>query len=430
MKRLFLIALLGLIATTLQAQYVPPASNPVCAYCGVSLTSGESHKVGCKYYEEPNDEPQESSSFSTSTATSTSSSTHLQDYEPLPEVQSKLDISYEKYQLLYRAGVGDYMITCPTCHSVVHEEWCAYAMLQNMAIEAKAKAIAATTLEERKSAIIYFHVCEQQLLESYEHALAQQIQNSEDAGQQAQNTTITPTPGGYQHLTSVDIKNGYDKKIACNGLATAYGKTFPNGRELWVLYDKNGQEVGRFTKVEYEELSDGAVFFVRDEHDRWGICNAEGRFILEPDFESVKTVVALQNGQSRNFFDFTRRDSRGMLRHGLINASKVYGDAETIPCVCNRIELVDRSPAPHGVLAIISVDGHMGVMDADKGEVLIQPYYSVVNTYFTPKGMYFTVGDGIKFGAYFAETMELVVSPDDGKSLIQVLDFLDQKDRR
>ena len=52
MKRIFIIALLGLMAATTCAQ-IPQVSNPVCAYCGISLTTGESHKRGCKYYEEP-----------------------------------------------------------------------------------------------------------------------------------------------------------------------------------------------------------------------------------------------------------------------------------------------------------------------------------------------------------------------------------------
>ena len=68
-------------------------------------------------------------------------------------------------------------------------------------------------------------------------------------------------------------------------------------------------------------------------------------------------------------------------------------------------------------------------MDTDDGDVIIQPSYSYVNTYFTPKGMYFIVGDGNSFGAYFAETMEVLVFPDSGKTLDQVRNILDQRDR-
>jgi hypothetical protein len=71
----------------------------------------------------------------------------------------------------------------------------------------------------------------------------------------------------------------------------------------------------------------------------------------------------------------------------------------------------------------------MGIIDADSGDVLIQPGYSYVNTYFTPKGMYLIVGDGSQFGAYNAATMEVVVLPDADKTLEQVKNMIDQGDR-
>ncbi|MBR6488999.1 MAG: hypothetical protein IKT03_00510 [Muribaculaceae bacterium] len=319
MKRIFLIALLGLVTATAQAQ-IPTPPDPVCAYCGVNLKKGEAHKSTCRYYEAPKEEE------SSSSRSSLSSSTKLKDYTPLSEVKSRLNVSREKYEALYKVGVGDYMMTCPHCGSVVHERWCPYAMLQKMANDAKAKALAATTREERKEAMIDFHVCEDNLLASYEQAI-------------------------------------------------------------------------------------------------------KGNAIVEPEYESVKVVVAQHGSEMREFYDVTQRDGLGMLRHGLINRAIVSGDNLTIPCVCDRIELIDRSPLNRGVLAKITVDGRMGIMDADSGDVLIQPGYSYVNTYFTPKGMYFIVGDGIQFGAYFAETMEIVVSPDSGKTLDQVRDFLDRRDK-
>ena len=123
------------------------------------------------------------------------------------------------------------------------------------------------------------------------------------------------------------------------------------------------------------------------------------------------------------------RDERGVLLHGIINGSILIGDNQTIPCACDRIELIDRSPSNRGVLAKFSIDGNMGIIDADSGDVLIQPGYTYINTYFTPKGMYLIVGDGIQFGAYNAETMEAVVFPDAGKTLEQVKTILDQRDR-
>lgn len=356
-----------------------------------------------------------------------------EDSEPLPEVKSRLNISREKYEMLYKVGVGDYMVLCPACGSVVHEGWCTFAIFQKMANDAKAKALAATTSEERNRAIIDFHVCEDNLLESYEYNLAKYRREREEAKQQAQASaqqSSSSAPAGYQHLSSVDIKNGYDKKIGYGSWATAYGKTFPNGQELWVLYDQDGQEVGQFSKIESTPVPSGLdVFLVRDLNGKWGVYNAGGYAIVEPIYESIKVLVAQQDGESRDFYDVTLRDGLGMLRHGLINGAIVSGDNRTIPCACDRIELVDRSPSNRGVLAKIMVDGSMGIMDADSGDVLIQPGYSYVNTYFTPKGMYFIVGDGTSFGAYYAETMEMVVFPDTGKTLEQVRNILDQRDR-
>ena len=363
--------------------------------------------------------------------------------EPLPEVKSRLDISREKYGMLYKVGVRGFNIMCPQCGCVVHEGWCGYAMLQKMANEAKVKALAATTLQERKDAIIYFHVCEDNLLASYEQSLREYNykkkqeeeaqKEREKAQQQAQTTTqqsISPAPAEYQHLSSVDLKNGYDKKIGYGSWATAYGKTFPNGQELWVLYDQDGNEVGQFSKIESTPVPSGLdVFLVRDLNGKWGVYNAGGYAIVEPAYESVKVLVAQQDGESREFYDVTLRDGLGMLRHGLINGAIVSGDNRTIPCACDRIELIDRSPSNRGVLAKFTVDGRMGVMDADSGDVLIQPGYSYINTYFTPKGMYLIVGDGNSLGAYNAETMEEIVSPGSGKTLDQVRNILDQRDR-
>ena len=366
----------------------------------------------------------------------------LEDSEPLPEVKSRLDISREKYEMLYKVGVRGFNIMCIHCGSMVHEGWCAYAMFQRMANDAKAKALATTTLEERKKAIIDFHVCEDNLLASYEQSLKEynykkkqeaerqaREQAEQRAREQAQQST-SPASASYQHLSSVDIKGNYDKKIGYSSWATAYGKTFPNGEELWVLYDQDGQEIGQFSKIETVQVANALdVFIVRDLNGKWGVYNAGGYAIVEPEYESVKVLIASGNGEPREFYDVTLRDGQGMLRHGLINGAIVTGDNRTIPCACDRIELIDRSPSNRGVLAKITVDGGIGIMDADSGDVIIQPAFSYLNTYFTRRGMYFIAGDGNSLGAYDAETMEEIVSPGSGKTLDQVRNILDQIDR-
>ncbi len=507
MKRILIIALLGMLAATTHAQ-IPTPPDPSCAYCGVNLKTGEVHKSTCPYYEAPKEEESSSSSSShlkdytpmpgmssveytliyevgvngkkpcshcqslihhpwceiinmqkwakeyRAKAENASSEAErkralwdykrmvdnlklfinlnytLEDSKPLPEVKSRLNISREEYGMLYRVGVRGFNIMCPVCGSMVHESWCPYAMLQLMAVEAKDKAKATTTREEREKAIIDFHVCEDNLLASYEQNLKKkQEEDAQKAREQAQLNT-SPAPASYQHLSSVDIKNGYDKKLGYGNWGTAYGKTFPNGEEQWVLYDSDGQEVGQFSKVEPASVPSGLdVFLVRDFNGKWGVYNAGGYAIVKPEYESVKVVIAQQGNETHEFYDVTLRDDRGVLRHGIINGAIASGENQTIPCSCDRIELIDRSPSNRGVLAKLTIDGNMGIMDADSGEVLIQPGYSYVNTYFTPKGMYFILGDGTQFGAFYAETMEEVVSPTDGNTLDQVRNIIDQRDQ-
>ncbi len=404
MKRIILIALLG-VATATYAQ-IPQPGDPHCAYCNVNLKTGEAHKSNCPYYEAPKEE--ESSS---------SSSTHLRDYTPLPEVSSI------EHALIYEIGVNG-VKPCSHCKSLKHQPWCEIINMQKWAKEDRAKAENATTESVRKRALWDYKRMVDYLklfinlnytkadLDAY-NARMEKEESERNAEVQIQQHTPQPNSGGFQHLSSVDIKNGYDKKIGYSSdWATAYGKTFPNGQELWVLYDQDGQEAGQFLKVESVPVPTGLdVFLVKNLEGKWGVYNAGGYAIVEPVYESVKVLIARDNGGPREFYDVTQRDGQGMLRHGIINGAIVSGDNRTIPCVCNRIELIDRSPSNHGVLAKITVDGRMGVMDADNGDVLIQPGYSYVNTYFTLKGgMYVLAGDGNRMGAYHVgdEVVEVV----------------------
>ena len=412
------------MSTAAYAQ-IPTPSNPVCAYCGVKLKTGEPHKSGCRYYEAPKKEE------------SSSQSTRLKNYTPMPEM-SAIELA-----LVNEAGI-DGKRPCSHCKSLKHQPWCEVINMQNWARQYKAKAESASTEAERKRALWDYNRMIDNLkifvnpnftkadLEAFQRKLErEEAEKKARAQADAQHSSAqSPAPANYQHISSVDIKNGYDKKLGSDSWATAYGKTFPNGQEQWVLYDPNAQEVGQFSKVESAAVPSGLdVFLARGFDGKWGVYNAGGYAIVAPKYESVKVLVAQQGGKSREFYDVTLRDERGVLRHGIINGSIAIDDSQTIPCACDRIELIDRSPSNRGVLAKFTIDGNMGVIDADSGDVLIQPAFSYVNTFFTPKGMYLIVGDGTSFGAYFAETMEVVVSPDAGKSLDQVRNMIDQRDR-
>ncbi len=401
MKRIILIALLG-VATATYAQ-IPQPGDPHCAYCNVNLKTGEAHKSSCPYYEAPKEE------------SSSSSSTHLRDYIPLPEVSST------EHALIYEVGV-DGVKPCSHCKSLKHQPWCEIINMQKWAKEYWAKAESASTGAERKQALWDYKRMVDNLklflnpyftkedLDVYNSRMEREHAERKAKVQAQQNNS--PVPSGYQHLSSVDIKNGYDKKIGYSSWATAYGKTLPNGEEMWVLYDQDDNEVGQFSKIETAQIPDALdVFLVRDLNGKWGVYNAGGYAIVEPVYESVKVLIARDNGGPREFYDVTQRDGQGMLRHGIINGAIVSGDNRTIPCVCNRIELIDRSPSNHGVLAKITVDGRMGIIDADYGNVIIQPGFSYLNTYFTLKGgMYVLAGDGNRMGAYHVgdEVVEVV----------------------
>ncbi len=422
MKRIILMALLGFIITTTYAQ-IPQVSDPHCAHCNVNLKTGEAHKSNCPYYEEPKEE--ESSS---------SSSTHLRDYTPLPEVSSI------EHALIYEVGVNG-VKPCSHCKGLKHQPWCEIINMQKWAKEYRAKAENATTESVRKRALWDYKRMVDNLklfinlnytkadLDAY-NARMEREESERKAEVQIQQHTPKPNSGGFQHLSSVDIKGNYDKKIGYGNWATAYGKTFPGGEEMWVLYDQDGNEVGQFSKIETAQIPDALdVFIVRDLNGKWGVYNAGGYAIVEPIYESVKVLIARGNDEPREFYDVTQRDGQGMLRHGIINGSIAGGDNRTIPCACDRIELIDRSPSNRGVLAKITVDGGIGIMDADSGDVIIQPAFSYLNTYFTRRGMYFIAGDGNSLGAYDAKTMEEIVSPGSGKTLDQVRNILDKRDR-
>ncbi len=48
--RKLLLSILMMVGAIAASAQVPKASKPVCAYCGVDLSTGESHKSSCRYY--------------------------------------------------------------------------------------------------------------------------------------------------------------------------------------------------------------------------------------------------------------------------------------------------------------------------------------------------------------------------------------------
>jgi len=407
MKRLFLITLTGLMALVSHAQF--PVSDPHCAYCNVNLKTGEAHKSSCPYYEAPKEE--ESSS---------SSSTHLRDYKPMNEVKSKLNVLPGLYEQLYKVGQG--VDGCPYCHKFTHADRCAIKTHQDGANKWRAKAMAATTREERETALKQFYYSEEMLLYEYNKAMDRLFEKDRST-QQAQSThqdnatyTHTITPGAY-------IAQHYDKELTFGSdFARALGATMPNGEERWLLANAKGEEVGQFSKVEFVEASGIDQFIlVRDFNGKWGIHSRGGTKLCEPKFESVKMLSTIVNdiGAKEVVFDVTMRNNGGVLQHGIydpVNAEmQMIGEKNfnpmPIPCEYDYVELIDRSATNEGVLAKVRKNGLSGIIGTFNGSVAIPVAYSYINTYFTLKGgMYVLVGDGNRMGAYHVgdEVVEVV----------------------
>lgn len=438
MKRLSLIALLGLAAMAIHAQF--PVSDPHCAYCDVNLRTASSHKSNCPYYSKPSNDDESSSSSSSS---SSSNSTHLRDYKPLPEVKSRLTISPAKYDIIYKTGMNDSRFTCPCCGCVVHERWCPFAIQQKEAREAKAKAIAATTPEERRKAIIHFHVCENNLLSSFDFWTDKSNKKREETERKVQSTqqnnatsTHTVTPGAF-------IAKNYDKELTFGSdFARALGATMLNGEERWLLTNANGEEVGQFSKVEFVEASGiDQYILVRDFNGKWGIYGRGGHRLCEPKFESVKMLSTIVNdvGGKEVVFDVTMRNNSGVLQHGIYNPSNyepkhfLGENLKTlpIPCEYDYVELIDRSSTVDGVLAKVRKNGLSGVISTFNGIVEIPVAYSYINTYFTLKGgMYFLVGDSNRMGAYHVDDEVVEVVPvTDGYTLDKVKSLIAEKEK-
>lgn len=446
MKRIALLIPMALAAVVSVHAQIPTVSGGVCAYCekarfekkGGQWVEVTPHASSCPYYSAPSSEESSSSSSSSS-----SGSTHLRDYKPLPEVKSRLNISSGIYHCMYNAGDGDHMITCPACGSVAHERWCAFALTQKAAIEAKTKALAATTPEGRRKAIIDFHVCEDILHDSFNYWMAKFTKEREEAERKAQSTqqdnatyTHTVAPGTY-------IAQHYDKELTFGGyFARAIGATMPNGEERWLLYTTDGKEVGQFSKVEFVEANGiNQYILVRDDNGKWGIYNRGGTKMCEPKFESVKMLSTVVNeiGGKVVVFDVTMRNNSGVLQHGIYNPDikdmnqglNENNNPMTIPCVYDYVELIDRSCTYDGILAKVRKNGLSGVIGTFNGTVEIPVAYSYINTYFTLKGgMYLLVGDGNRMGAYHVDDEVVEVVPvTDGYTLDKVKSLIAEKEK-
>ena len=412
MKRVFIITLLTMLAATSYAQNAKIV-GVICPDCGVYFKGDEAkhfddisyHKSGCTFVKKK-----------------------LKDVEPMSEITSKYSQADQKR--LYGYGHGS---KCPHCLGTTHHDSdCPIGYSQRKAKELMQAAQQATTESARKQALWKYQTMEDNI-----NTLAQSATVSTPSQQSASSTSTTAPTQTHVVLPGAYIIKNHDKELSYgDGYARALGATMPNGEERWLLANSKGEGVGEFTKVEFADASFLSQYvLVRNDNGQWGIYDCHGNLMCKPQYESVKTLTPLVGDVKVAKFDVTRRDERGVLKHGIFNPELIEGatppkNAEIIPCEYDQIELIDRSPAPYGVLAKVRKNGLSGVIDTFNGEEVIPVSYSYINTYFTIKGgMYIIVGDSNGLGAYHIETMEEVVPVTNGNTLDKVRNLINQRDR-
>ena len=395
MRKLLLSVLMMVGAIAASAQ-VPKASKPVCAYCGIDLTTGESHKSSCRYYKK-----EESSEESWA-----------------PNFNS----------IEYKYGNG---VMCEQCGKTNgHVSDCLIGKTQGYARDYWAKSSNSESAKFR--------------IKTYEDNIrlfAKQGREARQRKQAEKSTSFSSRPSSSTHyvMPSAYIVKNYDKELSYGeGYARALGVTMPNGTERWLLANYKGEEVGQFSKVEFAEVNGMEQYIlVRNDNGQWGIYGRGGTQMCELQYESIKLLSPIvgDNGYRGAYFDVAKRDERGVLRHGLVNPGDIRGNViETIPCEYDYIEMIDYRRVPnlsdcgdYGPLAKVKKNGKLAIVAAETGKLLIPAEYSYLNTYYTQKGNYFIVGDGTNFGAYTnTYPITMIIPVTNGNTLDKVQSMIDK----
>ena len=394
--RKLLLSILMMVGAIAASAQVPKASKPVCAYCGVDLTTGESHKSSCRYYKK-----EESSEESWA-----------------PNFNS----------IEYRYGNG---VMCEQCGKTNgHVSDCLIGKTQGYARDYWAKSSNSESAKFR--------------IKTYEDNIrlfAKQGREARQRKQAEKSTSFSSRPSSSTHyvMPSAYIVKNYDKELSYGeGYARALGVTMPNGTERWLLANYKGEEVGQFSKVEFAEVNGMEQYIlVRNDNGQWGIYGRGGTQMCELQYESIKLLSPIvgDNGYRGAYFDVAKRDERGVLRHGLVNPGDIRGNViETIPCEYDYIEMIDYRRVPnlsdcgdYGPLAKVKKNGKLAIVAAETGKLLIPAEYSYLNTYYTQKGNYFIVGDGTNFGAYTnTYPITMIIPVTNGNTLDKVQSMIDK----
>ena len=196
-----------------------------------------------------------------------------------------------------------------------------------------------------------------------------------------------------QHLSSVNIKNEYDKKLTDNYGYTAYGKTYPNGQELWVMFDDKGSKIGEFAGAEL--LGDTGTlqyFKVKGFNGLYGLYYAKYQKLAN-QYTDIKPLYSTsRNGKKFIYFDISQTGSDGLQKHGFYDGYSIK-----LPCEYDRIELLD------GYRIKVTKNGLSGVVNEYDCSTIVPVQYSYLIRYVSKsKEVYYIVGNGEsnKLGAW------------------------------
>lgn len=399
MKRILFLLVALLFSSAMRAQY--PVSDASCAYCGVKLSQNGKpipnvkHKSTCKYYVKEEDEE---SSQSTQ-------STHLKDYKPNEEIKD--EVVY--YRSAYGDGRRDLPLECPVCHKLKHAQGCEIGRLQKLSLyyyQQATNAYFRNNNSDYQKYIAEASNTEKLLIKKLKEAIeANKKKNASSSSgkvtfipveqaQHQQNTSNSQSSSNSsQHLSSVNIKKEYDKKLADEYGYTAYGKTYSNGQELWVLFDNQGSKIGEFAGVELLGESGTLQYFkVKGFNGLYGLYYTKNQQ-LAAQYTDIKPLFRTsRKGEKFIYFEITQTGSDGLQKHGLYDGHEIK-----IPCEYDRIELFPDFRVK------VTKNGLSGVIKEYRQTVIVPVQYSYLVRYVSKsKDVYYIVGNGEsdKLGAW------------------------------
>lgn len=396
MKRFVFTAIMLASVVGASAQ-IPPASEPVCAFCEARFTKGESHKPGCPNYVEEVEEPQ-----------STQDDTVWDD----PSKYSTDE---------FNVGLGPGRI-CPECGKDSHTASnCGIARLQYSQVYWHNQYMISKR-KKRKAAEAKRDEIEAQLKKRYEYYTKNPVTPStklkdhtpmpEQFEQRPENPSMLipkmdkmPPPVLPTTIQLVNVREKandgtstvYDKRIQFRDRPTsvARGITNKNGTETWVLFKAYlGEEtkVATFSKITTIDEGDLWRYYVcRDMNGKWGLYNLYCKKELDHEFSSIEAIAYNKYNDKRGIVLKCCRNGK----YGLLTD---IGD--TVNCEYDDIQL------EAGNKFRVLKDGKYGII-SESGNAIIPAEYTYIErlSYQNVEHTFYIVSkDNINYGVFVNST--------------------------